>query len=61
MDLLYHNDAVIMLQRALALRPRDAGVFSKLMQAQVIKKPRATCLNVYFCSEDCRQKDSRPL
>jgi len=45
-DLLYHNDAVTMLQRALALRPRDAGVFSKLMQAQVIKKPRATCVNV---------------
>ncbi|KAJ1489632.1 glycosyl transferase family 41-domain-containing protein [Baffinella frigidus] len=34
-NLLFHKDAVEMLQRALALRPRDARIFSNLVQAQV--------------------------
>ena len=39
-NLLYHKDAVDMLQRALALRPRDAAVFSQLVQAQVSARPQ---------------------
>jgi len=42
-ELLYHNEAVDMLERALAVEPANGPVFVKLVEAQVPPLPRAAC------------------